>query len=244
MNGWLRSYTRPARSRLRLVCFPHAGGSANFYRPWRTLVPADVELVAVQYPGRHDRFDERPVDAMDDLVRGLLPELDGLGDLPAVFLGHSMGASVAFEATRRNSWKPELLVVSARPAPILDRRTQLRFAGDAELIAWLEKLGGLPVEALADPELRDLVMPTLRADYRLIETYQPVHGVRIEVPVLAAAGNRDPEVRVADVQAWQEVTAAACTLEVFDGNHFYINQHAHTLIGKALRRLSHAGGTP
>jgi pyochelin biosynthesis protein PchC len=242
MNGWLRTHSRPAHPRVRLLCFPHAGGSANYFRPWRTLVPSDVELVAVQYPGRHDRFHEQPMDEMDDLVRGLLTDLEELGDLPAVFLGHSMGAAVAFEATRRLSWKPELLIVSARPAPNLDRRTELRFASDSELIARLEKLGGLPFDALAEPELRDLVMPTLRADYHLIETYRPEQGARVGVAVLAVAGDRDPEVSVADVRAWQHATTAGFTLEVAGGDHFYINQHAQMLIEMALRRVGRAGG--
>jgi surfactin synthase thioesterase subunit len=159
-----------------------------------------------------------------------------LGDLPTVFLGHSMGASVAYETVRRMPWKPELLVVSARRAPSVDRPGDLHLMNDAELLARLEKLGGFHLEALSEPELRDLFMPGLRADYHLIETYRPEQGVRIDVAVLAVVGDRDPEVCVADVQAWQHATAADFTLEVLAGDHFYLNQHAHTLISTTLRR--------
>jgi pyochelin biosynthesis protein PchC len=238
MNGCLRGHAVPARPGARVVCFPHAGGSANFFLPWRAVVPDDVELLAVQYPGHQDRFGEPLVSDMDELVAGLLPDLEELDDLPTVFLGHSMGASVAYESVRRLARKPALLVVSARPAPGARVRTEPYVENDEEMLARLEKLGGLQVEAMANPELREVVLPILRADYRLIETYRPAREQRMDVPVLAAVGDRDPEVAVADVQAWQEATTGDFTLEIFDGDHYYVDDHAETLVGMALRHLA------
>jgi pyochelin biosynthetic protein PchC len=237
MNGCLREHAVPARPRARLVCFPHAGGSANSFLPWRAVVPADLELLAVQYPGRQDRFGDPLVSDMGALVTGLLPGFDRLSDLPTIFLGHSMGAAVAYECVRRLARRPELLVVSARPAPGVGTRTEPFVENDDEMLARLEKLGGLQVEAVADPELREVVLPVLRADYRLIETYRPAREPRTEVPVVAAVGDRDPEVAIADVQAWRDATTGDFALEVFDGDHFYVDDHARTLVGMALRRI-------
>ncbi|MFY1671391.1 thioesterase II family protein [Plantactinospora sp. WMMB334] len=235
--GSLRRQAGPERARARLVCFPHAGGAANYYLRWRTLVPTDVELVAVQYPGRQDRFGDRLATDMDELVRGLLPDLERLGDLPTVFLGHSKGASVAFESVRRLSWRPALLVVSARPAPSLVGTARPAMNNDDEMLARLDRLGGLQREVLADPELRELVLPVLRADYRVVESYRPEPGARTDVDILAAGGDRDPEVEVAAVGAWREATTGDFTLEIFEGGHFYVEQHARTLVRKALGRV-------
>jgi pyochelin biosynthetic protein PchC len=234
MTKWLQRHTRPEHPRLRLVCFPHAGGSASFYRPWQTLVPPEVELVAVQYPGRHDRFDEPTLETMDDLVGAALPDLEGLGDRPAVFLGHSMGAAVAYEAILRLSWRPRLLVASACAAPSVDCRSDRHLDSDAELIAALEPMGGFYAEVLADEDLRELFMPALRGDCRLIQTYLADPDRRIDVPILAAVGDRDVDVSIADARAWQDATTAGCTLAVFAGDHFYLSRHAHTLIKQAL----------
>ena len=241
MNGCLRRHAVPERPSARVVCFPHAGGSANFFLPWRAVVPDDVELLAVQYPGHQDRFGEPLVSDMAELVAGLLADLEELDDLPTVFLGHSMGASVAYESVRRLVRKPALLVVSARPAPGVRVRDEPYTGNGEEMLARLEKLGGLQVEAVADPELREVVLPILRADYRLIETYRPGLAPRTDVPVFAAVGDRDPEVAVADVQAWQEATTGDFTFEVFDGAHYYVDDHAGTLVRMALQRIRRAG---
>ena len=238
MTKWLQRLTRPEDPRVRLVCFAHAGGSASFYRPWQTLVPPEVELVAVQYPGRHDRFDEPTVDTMDDLVRAALPDLEGLGDRPAVFFGHSMGAAVAYEAMLRLTWAPRLLVASARAAPSVDCRSDRHLDSDAELIAALEPMGGFYAEVLADADLRELFMPALRADCRLIQTYLADPDRRVDVPILAVVGDRDADVSVADARAWEHATSAGCTLEVFAGDHFYIGRHAHTVIKTALAAIN------
>ncbi len=231
-------YTRSTRPRARLVCFPHAGGSASFYYPWRAFVPPDVEVTAVQYPGRHDRLSEPCIDTMDELVRGLLRELDQVGDVPTIFVGHSMGASVAYECLLRMSWSPKLLVASARTAPSLGRGGTLHLKDDGELLAELEKLGGFEAKEVSDPELLELVMPALRADYRLIESYQPDCAARACIPILGAVGADDLRVSVADVRAWEHATTGAFDVTVYPGDHFYIRQHGHTLVQSALHWIS------
>ncbi len=237
---WLRRRGRVRHARVRLVCFPHAGGNAGFFYPWAEFLPPDVELVAVQYPGRHDRFSEALVEDMDDLLRGLMPELTELVHEQAttVLLGHSMGALVAYEAARRLPVAPALLVVSARPAPHVDCRTGETVVDDAAMIARLERLGGLAPDSLANPELRELVMSPLRADYRLLESCAPRAAERLEVDILAVVGDQDPEVGVDDVATWRETTAREFTLKVLSGDHFAIGRHAATVVDAVLERIA------
>lgn len=225
---------------MRLVCFPHAGGSAAFFQPWEEFLPPDVELVAVQYPGRHDRFAEAPIEDLDDLVLGLLPELTELVREPTttVLLGHSMGATIAYEAARRLSCRPALLVVSARPAPHLDCRTGEAFVDDAAMIARLERLGGDGIDSLSHPELRELVLPPLRADYLLLEAYAPRKAARLDVGILAVVGDQDPEVRVEDAAAWRDTTARGFSLAVLSGDHFAVSGHVSTVVELVLEQLA------
>jgi len=235
MKKWLRRFQSEEPARARLVCFPHAGGSANYFRSWRQLLPGDLELVAVQYPGRQDRYDEAPYEEMDALVSAMLGSLESLGDLPAVFFGHSMGSTVGFEAVRRLSWSPKILVVSARPGPSRHRPPRQRVDRDEELLARLERLGGLQVEVLADPELRELVMPALRADYRAIHTYRPELGATVDVDVLGLVGDADPEVSIEDVQAWSESTTGQFSMGILPGDHFYLNDRSAQVLDRLFR---------
>jgi pyochelin biosynthetic protein PchC len=232
--SWIRQYGGTGAVRVRLICFPHAGGSAGFFHSWREFLPAGVELCAVQYPGRQERLLEPPIDTMTALVSELVPALGRLGRLPTVFLGHSMGASVAFECARRLARAPELLVVSARPGPAVRREPRVVSGTDEELLADVRKLGGPHIAVLDDPLTVELILPSLRADYRLVETYRPDPTVTTRVPVLAAGGDGDPEVSAADIQAWESATTGTFHHRIFPGDHFYLSEHGRELVTAAL----------
>ncbi|EST32926.1 thioesterase II family protein [Streptomyces roseochromogenus] len=233
----LRVFSRRTHARSRLICFPHAGGAAGGYRDWSLDAPWDVEVYAVQYPGRGDRFDEPAATDMESLLDDLVPALTGActaGELAsAVFFGHSMGAAVAYEAARRlavTGRPPAALVVSGQPAPSRTRGGALHRATDGELLADLRRLGGTAQEVMGNSALLEALLPTIRSDYRLIETYRPLPGGTLGIPVTVLYADDDPEVTADEAAAWGEVTAGTCEVEVFTGGHFYLETRRATVL--------------
>ncbi|MFJ4845811.1 thioesterase II family protein [Streptomyces sp. NPDC088733] len=242
-SPWFRQLRNCPAPRLRLLCFPHAGGAANFFRPWSGLVPDDVELLAVRYPGREDRFAEPPARSMEELAEPIAQACAGLADRPLVFFGHSMGASVAFEVAARLAAGPlapglAALCVSGRPGPGKTRSRGLADATDEELVADLVSMSGTNAEALASPELRELFLPMIRADYRLLDRYgDHLAPGRLDVPVVAYYGDQDEHVDEDAVNAWSAVTRSGFAARSFPGGHFYLEQHAAPLLADLFARL-------
>jgi pyochelin biosynthetic protein PchC len=238
----LRAYRRVARPRLRLVCFPHAGAGPTAYRGWAGLLPSDVELLAVCYPGRQDRFGEPFAASVRDLVDGIAAALVPLPAAPLALFGHSMGALVAYEVAARleitHRVPPAHLFVSGRGAPGRTRARNLYLMDDEALTAEVRRLGDLDPEVFAVPDLRDLVLSVLRADYRLIETHRPRPVAPLTTPVVAYVGDRDPGCPPDDARAWAEVTASTFTLRVFPGDHFYLVPRMPDVVGDVLGRLA------
>lgn len=228
-NPWVRiSPSRPGE-RLRLVCFPYAGGTAATYHSWQTHLPESISLCAVQLPGRADRIREMPIKQLGSMLACLETALAPVFRAgPFAFFGHSMGALIAFELTRRlrqrGGPEPVVLFVSGRAAPdIADiAATPLHALSNAELVDWLRALNGTPEEVLANPEAMELVIGSLRADVEMLETWRHVVEPPLHVPIVALAGQQDTSVTVSDVNAWSRQTTAAFTLEYLHGDHFFV----------------------
>lgn len=239
-GDWIRCYRHRPYATRRLICFPPAAGSASFYRPWADAVDPDVEVWAVQYPGREDRFAEPYIADMDPLADQIAAALAPLLDRPTVIFGHSMGAAAGYEVTRRlldrDPEAVQRLVVSARPAPEHQRRrrTELYRAADDRVLAELQLLGGTDAQVLAHPELRALVLPTVRNDFRLIETYRPAPADPLPIPVVALAAEDDPRMTVDEAADWSAETVGDFRLAVFGGGHFYLVPHRAAVIAEAL----------
>ncbi|MGW7363961.1 thioesterase II family protein [Streptomyces sp. NPDC054841] len=240
---WFRRYSRTARPRLRLVCFPHAGGNAQLFHGWAGLLPADVELLAVRYPGRQDRLAEPCAATMDELAGPVTEALAPHLGLPLVLFGHSMGSSVAYEVAARleaqHAVSPARLLVSGRAAPHHAKRTGLHDADDDALIAGIRALGDLGSEAFDIPELRELLLPPLRADYRLIESYRPSRPVPVRSPITAYVGTEDHGCVREHVLAWAELTTSGdFSLRAFEGDHFYLVPREAELLADVARRIA------
>ncbi|MGW9246614.1 thioesterase II family protein [Streptomyces badius] len=254
-DRWLRRITKWGGSpRARLICFPHAGGTASYFRDWARLVPPDIDVRAVRYPGREDRLADSFAETMEELAEALTSAVEPLLDRPVAFFGHSMGASVAYEvaarlhARRAPSYAPApvALFLSGRAGPGHEHVRSLGDADDEALMAEVVGMGGMEAHTFSDPELRDLVLPAIRADFRLVERYgrtSPGNPL-LDTPVFAYYGDRDDHLDPAAVNAWSAVTRGPFVTRSFTGGHFYLAQHAGRLVGDVIGGLRPLLGEP
>ncbi|MFG2353520.1 thioesterase II family protein [Streptomyces sp. NPDC048521] len=239
-DAWIRTFDAamekgPVVDGLRLVCFPHAGGSASFYFPYAKLLRPEIEVLAVQYPGRQDRRGEPCLDRIATLADRAAEVLRvRRPDERLAFFGHSMGAAVAFETARRLERGPGprvlRLFASGRRAPSVFRPEFVHRKDDDGLVAELQALSGTDPALLADPEVRALVLPTIRSDYRAIESYRCEPGASVACPVTVLIGDADPRVSVADARAWEGHTSGGFDLRVLPGGHFYLEEQRDVVV--------------
>lgn len=225
-NAWIRCFRPSPDAQAQLLCFPHAGGSASSFYWLSAALHPDVEVWAVQYPGRQDRLREPLIDNIGRLATGVFEALrEHLPPAPA-FFGHSMGATVAFEvalrAERLLGTPIPQLIASGRRAPSQWRDENVHQQGDRELIAEVQGLSGTHSELLNDEEARRSYLPVIRNDYRAIETYSAPRERTVGCPVTAFVGAGDPRVTLAEARAWEQHTDAGFQLRVFAGGHFYL----------------------
>ncbi|MER6015678.1 thioesterase II family protein [Streptomyces bluensis] len=226
---WFRRFGPAPQGGARLVCFPHAGASATAYLGLsRSLADCrGLDVLAVQYPGRQDRRQEEPARGIDELAETIADEFAPFADHPYSFFGHSMGAVVAYETTRRLLRRrlpgPERLFLSGRGAPGPRPSPHDRLSGDAEVLAAVRRLGGTGSALLDDPELLAMVLPALRADYGALARYTADAAEPLPIPVTALVGDGDPVVPVDEAAAWGARTSGDFTLKVFSGGHFYLD---------------------
>lgn len=243
---WLRPAARQtggASPRVRLVCLPHAGGTAGLYQGWDRRLPDAVEQLAVQYPGRQDRLADDAVETMEVMAERVTEALLELAPLPLALFGHSMGGLVAYEVARRLEQRggTELrhLFVSACPAPGHDRADDLPDPGDDDaLVAFVHRQGGAAAGLYAYPELRELLLPSLRADFRLLTAYAPLRTAhRLSTPITALGGDRDAGCGPDRLDAWAGLTRGAWQRHGFSGGHFYLEDAGTGFLDVVAREL-------
>lgn len=228
LNGWISHYRRRAAPQVRLFCFPYSGGGASTYRTWHEELPPSVEVCPVQLPGRESRLKEPPFTRMLPLVKVLAEELRPFMEMPFAFFGHSLGGRLSYELARevrtRYGLSPIRLFVSGAPAPqVAFPKVHVHHLPDAEIVRRIRDLGGTPESVLQHEELMSMLMPLIRADFALSETYEYTADTPLQCPISAFGGTDDPEVSRESLEAWQVQTCGPASVRIYPGGHFFLH---------------------
>ncbi|MFI5727009.1 thioesterase II family protein [Streptomyces cyaneofuscatus] len=247
LSPWIRRLSGIAsRRQIRLFCFPYAGGGASTFRGWAELLPAEVDVYAVQPPGREDRLFETPVDDLAVVLREVVPEILEFSNEPFSLFGHSLGAVVCWEVARTlrddHGVEPEHLFLSGcRALPTLhDGRRDLYALSDHELVTALREMNGTPEEILQNDEFMRLLLPAVRADYAMLSRYRFVRGTAPECGVTVFGGANDPAVSRGQLERWAADLPGGSQTLVLPGDHFFLHSSRVRLLAEIGSRLSSA----
>jgi medium-chain acyl-[acyl-carrier-protein] hydrolase len=229
MRPWIQYFQPRSHARLRLFCFAHAGGSASIFRTWSHHLPPAIEVAPVELPGHGNRLNEPLFTRLEPLVEDLAQELSAyLTTMPFAFFGHSMGGLISFELARqlRRQHAPEplyLLISAHRAAHLPDPDPPIYDLPEPEFLEKLRELNGTPREVLEHAELMQMLMPILRADFAICNTYTYRPEQPLDYPISAFGGLYDQEVTRSELQSWQDLTCNTFALQMFAGDHFFVN---------------------
>ena len=238
-SPWFSCAKPDPSARLRLFCFPYAGGGAAIYRGWENYLPPGVEVLAIQPPGRGSRFREPALDRMDSFLAAVADAMQPYLDRPIVLFGHSVGAFASFEMAYRLAETfgihvRHLFVSGARGPQLPRNRKNIHDLSEEDFLTELKTLNGTPPEVLENPELMRMVSATLRADFALVETYRASNKPPLNCPITVFGGLEDDLASRTDLEAWKAHTTSSFDLWQLPGDHFFI----HTSDSLILRILS------
>jgi medium-chain acyl-[acyl-carrier-protein] hydrolase len=242
-KSWLKCLKPNPDALVRLFCFPYAGGSSIIFRAWYDSLPGIIEVYSIELPGRGAQIKSTPFTRLEPLVSAIAPILLPYLDKPFAFFGHSMGGLVSFELTRllrkKYNSQPIRLFISGRRAPqIPDPYPPIHTLPDSEFLLELRRFNGTPVAVLENAELMELLLPTLRADFAVLETYVYTPAPALDCPMTAFGGLQDHIVSYDEIEAWREHTNAAFSLEMFDGDHFFLHSAQSLVLKSISQKLS------
>jgi medium-chain acyl-[acyl-carrier-protein] hydrolase len=241
-SSWLAPTPPNPYARVRLFCFHHAGGGPASYLPWSEQLPPEITVCPLILPGREARLKERPYRRMAPLVQAIAVALQPYMDKPFAFFGHSMGALVSFEVARQLrrqfGQSPVRLFISAHRSPQLPHsQPTIHTLPDEALLQRLTNLGGSPREMLNHQELMQLMLPTIRADFAVCETYVWQPEPPFACPITVFAGAQDTVMPVSEMDGWCQETDGSCRLCVLPGNHFFLHTAQTLLLAQIMHDL-------
>jgi medium-chain acyl-[acyl-carrier-protein] hydrolase len=243
MTNYIVRFQEKEAATARLFCFPYAGATAAAYRPWNAMMPPNIELVVVELPGRLHLRDKPPED-MKAIVDTIYPQILPFLDKPFAIFGHSFGSIVSYEVTKRlqteNKKLPTKLFVSARRAPHLPSRfRQASGLPDQEFIDEMQNMyQAIPEAVLKEKELLKMLLPILKVDIRINETYIGKLDPLLNVPLQVYYGTKDNTITPDEMEQWKAVTQKDFQIKSFEGGHFYIDKEKGTIITEITKNLS------
>ena len=227
-NDWFIPFKQEKNAYIRLFCFHYGGGSASTFRRWSKDLIDDTELVAIQLPGREERFNEPLLNNVSQVVDQLCLNFNNYGDKPFILFGHSIGALIAFEFVRalriKGMPQPKHLIVSGTKAPQVPLKKQpIHDLPNVKFIKELRKYNGIPDYIIEDEELISIFIPTIRADFSISETYKYTNEEPLICPITALGGLNDDTFNLDDLLKWKKQTTSSFKSHFLTGDHFFIN---------------------
>lgn len=234
-SSWITCPQPNPQAKMRLFCFPYAGGSAQLYHRWAAKLPPILEVFPIQLPGRGNRLKEPAFQQLMPLVKAISTAILPYLNRPFCFFGYSMGAMIGFELTRllraQYALQPQHLFVAGRTAPqIKNTEPHTYHLPETEFLDSLHDLNGTPKELLANAELMQLMIPLLRADFEVCQTYEYVPGPPLDCPLSVYGGTQDDHVSLDAYEAWEQQTTGPFKLTMYEGDHFFIHSHQDQLL--------------
>lgn len=228
--------------KLRLFCFPYAGGGGAVYREWHKVLSPEIEVLPIVMPGREKRFSETPFRTMDELVDALMKGLQPFTDVPFAFFGHSLGALISFELSRKvyREWgiQPVRLYVSGKRAPhIVHDQAPIYNLPRDKFLAKLQDLNGTPNEIMQNHDLFEIYELMLRADFEICDTYKFVPGAPVNYPISVFGGLQDI-IAEDQLDAWADLTTSSCKVQMLEGDHFFIHKQQNTILNVVQSELA------
>jgi medium-chain acyl-[acyl-carrier-protein] hydrolase len=224
-NSWIFRSKRQPQARIRLFCFASAGGGASSYYPWVNGLAPEIEVCPVQLPGHENRMREPLFKNFDELRETLANVLLPVFDKPFAFFGHSMGALIAFGLTQylqqQEAPMPARLFLSAYRSPQFSDEEPLSMLSDNQLIQKVQELNGPSLDVWANAELRQMLLPILRADCAICETYVSATSEPLDIPITVFGGLQDKRVMRTLLEPWREQTTRLFELHMLPGDHFF-----------------------
>ncbi|MGK7918699.1 MAG: thioesterase II family protein [Trichodesmium sp.] len=241
-SPWIKIFQPISQPTLRLFCFHPSAAGASLFRLWEKYLPSNIEVCAIQLPGRETRIKEPLITQWDDLLptltQALLPLIE---EYPFVFFGHSLGALISFEVVRKLRREklpiPKYMFVSGRRAPHIPIDSLLYQASNPILISTLREYDGTPEAVLQNQDLMELFLPILRADFTLNEKYMYSAEAPLEFPIVAFRGINDIAVSQQQLSEWEKHTMSNFELDEFPGGHMFFQKEPKPLIEVILKFL-------